>query len=77
MAKQVKEEKGIETNLYTKVKVIGTGKVHTKKGEEYIVHPLHARAMLANGEIEKFDENQTLDSAPKDLRALDSQEPEK
>jgi len=77
MAKQIKEEKGQETNLYTKVKVIGTGKVHTKKGEEYLVHPTHAKAMLANGEIEKFDENQTIDVAPKDLRALDSQETEK
>lgn len=73
MAKKVTDEKAKETNLYHKVKVVGTGKQHTKKGEEYLVHPEHAKAMLANGEIEKYDENQIIDTAPKDLRALDSQ----
>lgn len=73
MAKKVTEGNSKEINLYHKVKVIGTGKVHTVKGKEYEVHPEHAKAMLANGEIEKYDENQVFDTAPAELRALDAQ----
>ena len=65
-------------NLYDRVKVVGKkGSPYLTAGKVYEVHPEHAKTLIDGNHADKHKDESVKDIAPKDLRALDSQEEDK